>query len=324
VLLAATTFLLALHLVCVNVAAGGPLVGAWLDWRSRLGDVAAAKAARWLGGWSLGGLLAGAGLGVLVGWLRWDEAYRALWLGPLGYKLHWAVLEAIFSLVLIGLWWWWLPGRPAASRAGLWGRVVISVLAATNLLYHFPPLFTVAAALRDDGAVAGTVLRGAEFRKLMVAGSTPALVVHVALASLAAAGAMLVVLSLKWQRRGESQRAARIAVWGGRWALVPSLGQLPLGLWLLSALTPWQQAQIMGQDAVGTLLFVGALAAAFWLVSDLSQLAMGETRRPLLWRVVGAMGLTVLLMSGLLEAARSARRDAAPATVEHAAPGIAR
>src|SRR5262245_31453896 len=76
------SLLLAAHLLCVNVAAGGPLVAAWLDWRGR-GDEAAGRAAKWLAGWSVIGLEAGAVLGLLIGWLKWDADYRSLWTGPL-------------------------------------------------------------------------------------------------------------------------------------------------------------------------------------------------------------------------------------------------
>ena len=59
----AMTLLLSLHLLCVNAAAGGPLVAAWLDWRGTRGDAAAAGTARYLAGCSVGGLLFGAILG---------------------------------------------------------------------------------------------------------------------------------------------------------------------------------------------------------------------------------------------------------------------
>ena len=42
------TGLLAAHLMCVNVASGGPILGAWLDWLGTRGDEAAAKAAVYL------------------------------------------------------------------------------------------------------------------------------------------------------------------------------------------------------------------------------------------------------------------------------------
>src|SRR5262245_54273025 len=139
--------LLSAHLLCVNVASGGPVVAAWLDWRGAKGDDAATKAAKYLASASIVGMLAGAGLGLLLGWLKWNAAYRALWLGPLSYKLHWAGVEAIFSLIMLGGWWWWLPDRAGGSGRWLAARIAAALLAATNLLYHFPMLFSVAAHL---------------------------------------------------------------------------------------------------------------------------------------------------------------------------------
>jgi hypothetical protein len=69
------TGLLAAHLVCVNVASGGPIVGAWLDWLGTRGEEAAAKAAVYLARWSVLGLVLGAILGLAMGWLKWDAEY---------------------------------------------------------------------------------------------------------------------------------------------------------------------------------------------------------------------------------------------------------
>ena len=40
--------LVSVHLMCVNVVSGGPILAAWLDWRGTQGDDAAAKAAAYL------------------------------------------------------------------------------------------------------------------------------------------------------------------------------------------------------------------------------------------------------------------------------------
>ena len=64
------TVLLAAHLLCVNVASGGPLVAAWLDWRSTRGDTAAAKGAVYLARASLLGLVLGGLLGFIIGWMK--------------------------------------------------------------------------------------------------------------------------------------------------------------------------------------------------------------------------------------------------------------
>jgi hypothetical protein len=308
VLQIAITLLLAAHLLCVNVASGGPLVATWLDWRGHRGDEAAAKAAVYLARWSLAALLIGAALGVLIGWLKWDANYRALWLGPLSYKLHWAGLEAVFSLILLIVWWVTLPGRQGGTRFAFAARGLAAVLAATNLLYHFPLLFSVAARLQDGSQTSSARIGGAEFRQLMALGETPSLSIHVALASIAVAGIMLLGLALRLKRGGQEQRANRIALWGGRWAVVPSLLQLPVGFWTLTTLSPAAQSRLMGTDALTTLLFIAALLAAFWLISDLARIAMGESTKPILIRAMTAMLVTVMLMTAMQEHSRPFRQ----------------
>jgi hypothetical protein len=299
------SLVLAMHLVCVNIASGGPIVAAWLDWRGARGDETAATGAKYLAAWSLAMLLAGAVLGVFVGWLKWDADYRALWLGPLSYKLKWAAIEAVFSLVLTAGWWWLLPGRPGGRRSAAIGRGVVALLSATNLLYHFPVLFVVAARLEEAGQVAGEPIGGAAFRPLMLQGETPALAVHVVLASIAVAGTVLLGLALRYQRQGNPEAAAKAAIWGGRWALVPTIAQLPVGLWTLSMLAPSTQTRLMGSDTLATLLFLASLAAAFWLVRELVAVAMGETSRAALMRSMVAMLVTVTLMTGMQQASRA-------------------
>ncbi|HEY2416243.1 MAG TPA: hypothetical protein VGI40_28640 [Pirellulaceae bacterium] len=292
------TLLLAAHLLCVNVAGGGPIVGAWLDWRVTRGDEAAAGGAVYLGRASWLGLLFGAVLGVLIGWLKWDAEYESLWLGPMSYKMKWAIVEAVFSLVLIGGWWLWLPRKAGGSRWAMCMRSFIAVLAATNLLYHFPMLFSVAAQLQEAGETTGAAIGGRAFRAL-VHTDTILLTIHVTLASIAVAGVVLAGLASRLLRHGETEMAAVVARWSGRWALVPSLAQLPVGLFMLTVLPPPQQAMLMGNNTVGVLLFVGAIFAALWLVNDLAQLGMGEVSRPLLIRAMTAMVVTVVLMTGM-------------------------
>jgi hypothetical protein len=299
------TGLLAAHLVCVNVASGGPIVGAWLDWLGTRGEEAAAKAAVYLARWSVLGLVLGAILGLAMGWLKWDAEYCALWLGPLSYKMHWAVVEAVFSLVLLLGWWFWLPGKAGASGRAMIMRGIIAVLSATNLLYHFPVLFSVAAKLADAGETSGAVISGAAFRRLMIAGETPALAVHVVLASVAMAGILLFGLSLRWLRREDVVAAEKVARWGARWALATSLAQLPVGVWLLFALPVAAQSRLMGEITTGVILFVLAILVALWLINELVHVSGGETSRSRLIRAMTAMMITVVLMSALLEQIRS-------------------
>lgn len=292
------SLLLAAHLLCMNVSSGGPIVAAWLDWRGMRGSEIAARAAVFLGRAAVIGLLLGALLGVLVGWLKWTPEYEALWLGPLSYKLKWSMLEAIFSLMMLAVWCWFLPGRAGGRRWAAVMRSIVAVLAATNLLYHFPVLFAVAERLQEAGETTGAVLRGREFRGL-IDRWTIGLGLHVALASVAVSGAMLLVWARQMLARGDAETGGTIARWGGRWALAPSLMQLPLGLFMLSILPPGEQMRLMGGSGLGVLLFVGALGAAFWLMNDLAQISMGEVTRGLLTRAVIAMVITVGLMTAM-------------------------
>jgi hypothetical protein len=299
------TLLLVPHLLCVNLASGGPIVGAWLDWRGSRGDEMATKAARRLAAVSLFGLLAGAGLGLLLGWLKWTPDYAALWGGPMNYKLKWAVIEALFSLLLMLGWWFWLPRQASGRIWAVWTRVLMALLAATNLLYHFPILFYVAAHQYDAGQTAGPVIRGGEFRRLMLESQALALWMHVVLASIAVAGIFLVALSMYWQKSEEAAATAKLARWGGRWALLPSLAQLPIGLWTLTALPTEVQSEIMGHSTAGTLLLVASLLAALWLVNELVYISMGEAAPAVLRRAIIAMLITVSLMTALQQQARS-------------------
>ena len=292
------SLLLAAHLLCVNVGAGGPIVAAWLDWRALRGSDIAARAAVFLALAAVVGLVLGAVLGVLVGWLKWLPEYQSLWLGPLSYKMKWAIVEAVFSFVIVLGWAWFLPGRADGKKVGAVVRSIFAVLAATNLLYHFPMLFSVAAQLHDAGQTTGVPISGRQFRAL-ISKETIALGLHVSLASVAVTGAMLLILAQRKLARGDTANAEVIARWGGRWALLPSLLQLPLGLYMLSILPPGEQARLMGGSGLSVLLFVGALAAAFWLMNDLAQISMGEVTRGLLTRSVVAMVVTVSLMTGM-------------------------
>jgi hypothetical protein len=249
-------------------------------------------------------LVLGAGLGLIVGWSKWNADYRALWLGPLSYKLHWAGVEAVFSLILMLGWWLWLPGRAGGSRWAMAERGLMALLASTNLLYHFPILFAVASQLLEAGETSGGRIGGAEFRQLMIAGEAPALAIHVVLASVAVSGILLLGFALRSQRQGNEAEAAKLARWGGRWALVPSLLQLPVGLWTLAMLPAAAQSQIMGENTLGTLLLVAALGAALWLLNELVHISMGEMNRPLLVRAMTAMLVTVTLMTAMKQQTR--------------------
>ena len=299
---AVATIVLAAHLMCMNVAAGAPLIGIWLDWRTRRGDELSVKLARYFAASALVGLVLGAALGVLLGWLLWTPNYAALWQGPLSYKLKWGLFELGFSVLLAGAVWAW---RSRATQGRGWlGRSFLALLSSTNLLYHFPALFVVAGRLADEGRYDGAVLAGARFRELMFARETPALAVHFTLASLAVAGMLLIGYALRLARQGKPTESGRVALWGGMWALVPTVAQLPVGLWVLFALPMHLQSRLMGADGATTVLFVISLLAAFWLLRELATIALGEMQRGSLVRSMIAMTAVLMLMTATHQAAR--------------------
>ena len=302
-----TTLLLGSHLICVNVAAGGPLLAARLDWLAhRRRNPGALAAARWLARISLLALFLGAILGLVLALVRWSPEYRLLWTGPLRGKLFWATWEFLFSVLLLIGWCWHLP-RGCDARAG-WSAVrgFVAVLAATNLLYHFPLLFGLARQLFDQGQLDDEPLPRAVFRSLMVQQGLPAQAVHVAMASLAMAGGALLVLAWSRLRTQQTTESQELTTLGGRWALVSSLAQFPVGLWLLVTLPPAAQHHVLGGDAVATLLLVASLGAAVVLIFQLVHLLGAPPTSGMLLAAAGTLVATVLLMTALHQQARSA------------------
>jgi len=296
------TLLLIAHLLCVNVAAGAPILCVWLEWR---GDALARRVAAYLGRMGLVTLVAGGLFGLAIGWLKWSPAYCELWTGPLAYKLHWGAAELVFSLVLAVVYWLLVGGKGGTSAGSRIGRGLVALLNGTNLLYHFPPLFAVASKLYETGQTAGATIRGAQFRQLAWSGEAPALAIHVILASVAVAGVMLLGLALRWLHHDKPPAdVARIATWGSRWALGASLVQLPVGLWTLMVLPAESQASLMGTQVMGTMLFLGAMLTMFWLLRELTGVALGEATRPAMIRSMTAMLVVVSLMTAMQQAVR--------------------
>ncbi|HUE71695.1 MAG TPA: hypothetical protein VMP01_12485 [Pirellulaceae bacterium] len=297
--------LLSGHLMLANVAAGGPLVCIWLEWKARGNrDPLASQAADYLATWSLGSLLGGAVVGVLLGAMLWNDAYRDLWMERLGHKARWAIGEFGVSLAVIAGYWLWRKARPGASAAVAAVRMFLLVFTSTNLLYHFPPLFLVAARLSDAGA-SGPAVTPALFRQEMARGEVASLSTHFTLASLAMVGVLLLGLALRHQRRGGSdEEYGRLARWGGWIGLVPSLLQLPVGLWVLGTISATMQSRLMGSHLLATGCFLLGLLGALWLMRELAAIALGERERSQLIRVMALMVAVVVLMTAGQQLAR--------------------
>ena len=285
-----TTLVLIVHLLCVNVASGSPLICVWLEWR---GGKVELRASRSLVGISLATLFLGGVLGLVLGAFKGSGDYWQFWIGPLGYKATWGALELAFSVVLLSGCWLWAGRKSSGARWPRLARAALLVLAATNLLYHFPFLFIVANRLWMEGLPAGRAsIDAATFRQLMMAQDTPALAVHVMLASVAVSGLALAIMGLR-------QADTRLIGWGGRWSLAATLLQLPVGLWILGTMPADLQPRVLGSDGLATVLFLVSAVVTLWLARELASLSLGETSRPVLLRAAAAMLIVVSLMTML-------------------------
>ncbi len=292
------TTILALHLICVGVASSGPLACIWLDWREGRGNLLAGRAGRMLCWQSVFLLAVGAALGVLSGWLAWDEAYREV-LQKFWGKIYFGFWEFLFSLVLLlaTAAWWQLRPRGRKSERG--ARTLLLLLASTNLLYHFPLLFVLVADVAQGHLSLAEDVTPALFRQLILGPAVIARAVHFFLASLVLTGLALTGLAC-W--RDDTAEAAAVAAWGGRLALAAMLLQLPLGIWLVSELPPPQRGAVLGSNLPATALLGAAVVAALALMHPLSALAMGDTNRKSVLLAMALTTILIVLMAGVTQA----------------------
>jgi hypothetical protein len=295
---------LAAHLVLADLAAAGPLVCVWLQWRvARRGDLAAQRVGRRLAAWSLGALLAAAVLGgALFGLvaLRGDSHVWSAAAALRPSRWWFAGVELAFSLVLLTAYAW-LWRRPVRSG---WLRAVLAIASSTNLLYHFPVLFTIVGTLARRGPPAAGSVDSAAYRALLIDPEVLSKVVHVWLASLAVAG-IAVMLAAARAARDETLREAaqRIGMGGARLALAVTLAQMLVGLWVVTALPATSRYAVLGGQLPLTGLFAAAVFTAIGLVHQLAAGAMGDVDARSSNRAALLLMLTVLLMTGVLKIA---------------------
>jgi hypothetical protein len=298
--------ILGVHLLAVDLAMAGPLVAVGLQWRGRHRDDATASTlARRLAGWSI----AAAAIGIMLG------------LAALGMAPHVESEPYRHALSLIpASRWWFVAGELVfyfvcvAAYAGLWRRMqrwprwhaVLAILAATDLMYHFPPLFAVISTLSMRPQFWDSPLNHATFWKLLLEGQTLAMVLHHWLAAISVAAMAALLLG--------KTAATDTAKWSARIALAATLMQLPVGVGLLLVLPGAVQNPLLGDDWVSTLLFGVSLVMALGLMHHLAMIALSDVRRGAVVRAAGLMAITILLMSATLQRARhQAERPAAAA-----------
>ncbi len=286
--------LLSNHLILVDVAMAGPLVCVWLRWREmRHGDVLAGQLGLQLAraaSWSLvGGIL----LGVLLLMIRWraaDGAYIEAIVKIPRDRLWFALAELVFYFACMGMY------------TALWNRwrsrrllhPLLAVAAASNLMTHFPALFTIVSVLMRRPEISEGVLDRSGFRALLVDGEVVSHVVHIWLSSLAVSGIWLAILALR--HAGNQQQSGHLVGRSAAMALVASLLQIPSGLYLASQLSESARQELLGGDALSTALFAISLIAALGLMHTLAAITLGDRDTRSVRRAAVLAAAVVLLM----------------------------
>ena len=288
---------IAAHLICVNLAGGAPLILIWLETPSRKSQPVADSVAARLGWWSICGLIAGSLMGLLVGTGYWSEEYSAA-VQILVPKIKWAIAELVFSLVImmgVALWW---TKRPQVGRPLRWLRGFLNLLAGTNLLYHFPLLLLLLAQLRRGQLTSSEPITSSLFRQWITDPVVLARASHFVVASFAVTGAAMVLMAwLDTRHREPIDDDHRLAGWGARIALGASLLQVPVGVWIVTALPEAAQGRLMGKDLSALLAFVVAIIVTLGLLQHLASTAFGDKDRRNWLRIVWMMGLTIAVMT---------------------------
>jgi len=282
------------------------LVSAWLDWRGTEQKDLAYRAARFLSAQALVLLFIGAALGLMMAGLLWSDDYHRL-MHAFMYKIKWAGWELLFSVALMGLHTLLLWRGPAMGTASRLCRAGVAMLAATNLLYHFPTLLLVISEMNAGYLPQPEAVDAKLFVGFMTEPSVLARSLHFLLASFAVTGVALVAYGARLKHvEAMKDDGGRVATWGARLALVPTLIQIGAGIWVTTVLPTSMQQRLLGEDAMATMLFAGSIAAALYLMQQLTIVAMGDTSLAQLKRTVWLMFAVVLVMT--VTARRSASR----------------
>lgn len=288
--------LLATHLLAMNVASAGPLAAAWLASQGDLGAVLARRMMRQsLGGLGVGALLGGALL------LAPSAGLRAA-LGRFPASTYWfAAGELAFSAaVMAGLLW--IVRSPRRRPVLTWGLALVT---ASNLLYHFPPLMAVIGKLAADPQWATEApISHAALLRLIRRPDVLAMWLHFTLASIAAA-----TIVAFWPSRRESSTAPtepseRILRRLAAAALVATLAQVPVGVWLLAATESRERDAMLGQGIATSALFLGGVVAALALMHALASATLGDLAPTTRRRCVWLLAAVIVLMSATLITSR--------------------
>ena len=287
--------LLSGHLMCMNIAAAGPWLCILCEWQEARGNQAAGKAGRHLAMLACTLLVVGVVPGLALGWMLWDRGLSAA-LARVPSRFTFALWELLFSALLMGghvVWW---RRNPVPTRRVRRLRSLLPFLAGGNSLYHFP-LLLVILAQASRGQLQYIGMLDPHFRELLLQGAVASRIGHFVLAAIAASGLAYAWCGLRCQ---PTPGASQLVTIGGRLALIATLLQVPVGIWLLFVLPHNSWDRLTGGDLAGSLFLWISLLASVWLLHTLTALALRDTSRKAVHTAMWAMAIVILLMTGAL------------------------
>lgn len=293
---------LSIHLILMNFASVAPLLAVWLDVRSsRKDNERLALIGRTIGWWSVLALLLGIVLGLIQGvliWLDGEEIYFQAVESVWDSKIIFGFWEIAFSVAcMVGYLAWWR----FAKRTQTWQRLLsrlFAILAATNLLYHFPTLFTIVGLIARGEVDVEAPVDSGEFRSLLIHSEVIWFTLHFWFASFAVSGLITGMMCLRKLPEGERESTAGTAF---LIALISTLLQIPVGFVLTTTLNSVQQSRLMGGDTLCTAMFAIGVGLAFWLMHQLAGLAFFDrSRRKANMALVTLAGTIVLMTATML------------------------
>jgi len=304
----ATTLLLAVHLLAMNIASAGPLAGAWLVSRSRRQDDSSfllERGAQRIFVWSLVSLAIGSAVGGTM-LLAPSDGMRAA-LARFPENAYWfAGAEILFSAVCIAGCW----------KLKHWPKLtwLLALATVTNLLYHFPPLMAVLGEVAANADwTTEAVLDRPTLKSVFLRPEVASLWAHFVLASIAigftAALAACHRVMADSSEAVDAQTSRQLA----GCALGATVLQIPVGIWLLLASDDAAQQAMMGESWLATIGLAGGVWVALGVMQSLATIAWGEVDRRQIDRACVLLTITVVLMSFTL---RSSRQAGAPSEAD--------
>ncbi len=304
--------LLVTHLTAMQVAGAGPLIATLLDACGvRHPLLRSLTRVSWWSFW-IGAILGGAAIVTQITLV--DRDY-----GPavemFSYKLIWGLLElVVFVVALWAYLWGWRGMRDSAIKRGT--HMALGLFAATNLLYHFPPLMLLFSRVVVGRIEPMATLPAAAYRSIAFRSDLLAATLHFWLASLVTASAALMMLAVRYVPRQDDKTTAegpvvaiqgtdpsiswdgdagRVGRWGAAIALAAAMLQLPVGMWMLAALPHADQSRMLGGDLWVTAMLAIGFFAALALMQELAGIAFGGWTKAAVHRSV--VKLTVIMVT---------------------------